>query len=187
MYLHQLTFSLKSNISNTQFVVLKNRVVLSSGGVVLVYGLNVNVSPDATYGRGRSHPWVHIPPQSLLLWVSQGEAKTMGKGFYVSKVVAIVGGVLAVGAVATIIALSIVYSQELNRNNENAPSPSDGVPTTQPTDVPTTEPSNELWDQYRLPPHLVPHTYHVQLWPRLTPDSTTGLYIFTGKAPSVKY
>lgn len=175
---------------------LKDRVLLSSGGGVLVYGRNVNVLPGATCVRGGAILGYIIPCQVLSLWVSQGEAKKMGKGLYISKVVVIVGGVLAVGAVATIIALSVVYSQELNRNNDRGPCPTDGgpsptndVPTTQPgthtqpTNVPTTsEPSNELWDQYRLPPNLVPNTYHVTLWPRLTPDATTGLYIFTGKA-----
>ncbi|XP_071403132.1 aminopeptidase N [Centroberyx affinis] len=36
------------------------------------------------------------------------------------------------------------------------------------------------WDSYRLPTTLVPDHYNVTLWPRLTPDPATGLYIFTG-------
>lgn len=133
--------------------------------------------------KGRRNPWLHIPPSNLRLFVSQCEAKKMGKGFYISKVVVVVGGIVAVGAVATIIALSVVYSQELAKNNENLPTiqPTDNTPTGPTTAVP----SNEPWDKYRLPKNLVPHSYKVTLWPRLTPDKTTGLYIFTGKASGV--
>uniref|UniRef100_A0A673L3E5 Alanyl (membrane) aminopeptidase b n=1 Tax=Sinocyclocheilus rhinocerous TaxID=307959 RepID=A0A673L3E5_9TELE len=67
----------------------------------------------------------------------------MGKGFYISKTVGIVGIVLAAGALAIIIALSVVYSQEKSKNNEN-----EVKPTT--TSVPTTEPSNEPWDQWSI-------------------------------------
>lgn len=145
--------------------------------------------------RGGANRRVHIPPQSLSLLVSRGEAEKMGKGFYISKVVGVVGGILAVGAVATIIALSVVYVQEKAKNNE--PPPTDGTQPTQPTAAtPATQPTDPTdptggttpdtthhpWNNYRLPKDLVPHTYHVTLWPRLTPDKDTGLYIFTGKA-----
>lgn len=151
--------------------------------------------------KGRRNPGLHIPPSNLRLFVSQGEAKKMGKGFYISKVVAVVGGIVAVGAVATIIALSVVYSQELAKNNEISPpiEPTDTQPPTEPTGGtptgptdgattagPTTAaPSNQPWDEYRLPKNLVPLSYAVTLWPRLTPDNATGLYIFTGKASGV--
>ncbi|KAM3609680.1 uncharacterized protein V6R79_018407 [Siganus canaliculatus] len=36
------------------------------------------------------------------------------------------------------------------------------------------------WDSYRLSTDLVPVDYNIALWPRLTPESDTGLYIFTG-------
>lgn len=174
-------------------MVLQNRVLLSSGGVVLVYRRGVNVSPGATCGRGGAIRGYIFPLGAFLFLVSHSEAKKMGKGFYISKVVGLVGGILAVGAVATIIALSVVYVQEKAKNNQNVPAPTNAIPTTQPTaetpatagtttTVPTTPaPSNEPWDQYRLPRHLVPHDYNVTLWPRLTPDKDTGLYIFTGK------
>ncbi|XP_026110203.1 aminopeptidase N-like [Carassius auratus] len=99
----------------------------------------------------------------------------MGKGFFISKTVGIAGIVLAAGALATIIALSVVYSQEKSKNNENEVKPTGAITTS----VPTTEPSNEPWDQWRLPQTLSPQTYNVTLWPRLQPDAT-GLYIFTG-------
>uniref|UniRef100_A0AAY4EEL8 Aminopeptidase n=1 Tax=Denticeps clupeoides TaxID=299321 RepID=A0AAY4EEL8_9TELE len=35
------------------------------------------------------------------------------------------------------------------------------------------------WDDHRLPPSLVPDSYHVTLWPRLHPDGH-GMFIFTG-------
>ncbi|XP_040894081.1 aminopeptidase N-like [Toxotes jaculatrix] len=38
------------------------------------------------------------------------------------------------------------------------------------------------WDRYRLPTALVPDYYNITLWPRLTRDPNTGLYIFTGKS-----
>uniref|UniRef100_A0A8C1HTT0 Aminopeptidase n=1 Tax=Cyprinus carpio carpio TaxID=630221 RepID=A0A8C1HTT0_CYPCA len=91
----------------------------------------------------------------------------MGKGFYISKTVGIVGIVLAAGALATITALPVACSQEKSKNNE--------VKSTDPTMAP----SNEPWDQWRLPQTLSPQTYNVTLWPRLQLD-TTGLYIFSG-------
>uniref|UniRef100_A0A3Q1EKQ9 Aminopeptidase n=1 Tax=Acanthochromis polyacanthus TaxID=80966 RepID=A0A3Q1EKQ9_9TELE len=36
------------------------------------------------------------------------------------------------------------------------------------------------WDSYRLPTDLVPEFYNITLWPRLSRDPNTGLYIFTG-------
>ncbi|XP_034540681.1 aminopeptidase Ey-like [Notolabrus celidotus] len=103
----------------------------------------------------------------------------MGKGFFLSKTTGIVCIILGVGAVATIIALSVVYSQEKAKNTEV--SPTDGGTTSKPP-VTTSAPSNLPWDKYRLPKSLVPHHYTVTLWPRLTPDPTTKLYIFTGES-----
>ncbi|XP_039470375.1 aminopeptidase Ey-like [Oreochromis aureus] len=93
----------------------------------------------------------------------------MGKGFFISKTVGILGIIIGVGALA-----SVVPSQERGKNTHR-----NGEPTiskrlaTSPT---------EPWDEYRLPKNLVPETYNVTLWPRLTPDPTTGLYIFLGKS-----
>ncbi|XP_008283094.1 aminopeptidase N-like [Stegastes partitus] len=96
----------------------------------------------------------------------------MGKGFYISKAVAIVCVVAAVAATAIIIALSVVYSQEKSKNLE------DPVATGEPV---TTTPSTpkDPWQFYRLPDTLAPSSYNVTLWPRLTPNAD-GLYIFTG-------
>lgn len=85
----------------------------------------------------------------------------MKKGCYISLPVAIVAAILSAGAIATIIALSVVYVQEKTKS----------YPV----------PFNDPWDKYRLPKSLVPESYNVTLWPRLTPNDTTGLYIFTGK------
>ncbi|KAL0968051.1 hypothetical protein UPYG_G00261660 [Umbra pygmaea] len=113
----------------------------------------------------------------------------MGGGFYVSKVVGVVGIVFGAGAVATIIALAVVYSEELSKSS-NAVGPTNGGSTvTAPgsssvkpgTIVPTTKPSNEQWDKYRLPDTLKPDHYNLTLWPRLKPNAE-GLYIFTGKS-----
>uniref|UniRef100_A0A3Q1H4G4 Alanyl (membrane) aminopeptidase b, tandem duplicate 1 n=1 Tax=Acanthochromis polyacanthus TaxID=80966 RepID=A0A3Q1H4G4_9TELE len=106
----------------------------------------------------------------------------MAKGFYISKVVGIVCGVVAVGAVATIIALSVVYSQEKAKNNDSNPPPvTETTPVPTVTGPTTAKPSNELWDKYRLPTNLVPIHYNVTLRPRLTPVSP-GKYIFTGES-----
>ncbi|KAM9764878.1 aminopeptidase Ey-like [Menidia menidia] len=100
----------------------------------------------------------------------------MGKGFYISKAVAGVCAVAAVGAVITIIALAVVYSQEKSKNVE--------PPTT--TAGPSTTPSTpkEPWQRYRLPDSLSPVSYNVTLWPRLTPNAE-DLYIFTGESTVV--
>uniref|UniRef100_A0A3P9Q6B5 Aminopeptidase n=1 Tax=Poecilia reticulata TaxID=8081 RepID=A0A3P9Q6B5_POERE len=104
----------------------------------------------------------------------------MAKGIFISKTLAIAGIVIGVAALSTIIALSVVYAQEKSKNNEASPTQGGGT-TSKPTTTPTTpSPSNEPWDKYRLPKTLVPSHYSVTLWPRLTPDPKTGLYIFTG-------
>ncbi|XP_068595934.1 aminopeptidase Ey-like [Brachionichthys hirsutus] len=38
------------------------------------------------------------------------------------------------------------------------------------------------WDRYRLSTDLVPDVYNITLWPRLSPEPITGLYIFTGQS-----
>ncbi|KAI1904521.1 hypothetical protein AGOR_G00006500 [Albula goreensis] len=102
----------------------------------------------------------------------------MGKGFYISKAVGIVGIVVGAGAVATIIALSVVYAQEKSKNEPIE----DGTVTTTTIKPSTTPaPSNEPWDKYRLPDTLVPDSYDVYLWPRLEKNQH-GLYIFTGNS-----
>ncbi|XP_034082999.1 aminopeptidase N-like isoform X2 [Gymnodraco acuticeps] len=102
----------------------------------------------------------------------------MGKGFFLSKPLGVGCMILGTGAVATIIALSVVYSQE-KAKNDNQVLPTDGGTTTKPPAT-TAAPSNEPWDKYRLPKSLLPQQYNVTLWPRLRPDPT-GLYIFTGE------
>lgn len=103
----------------------------------------------------------------------------MGKGFYISKAVAAVCVVAGIGAVATIIALSVVYAQEKSKNEETLPS----TPST--TILPTTPSTpKEPWQRYRLPDSLAPISYNVTLWPRLTPNAE-GLYIFSGHSKVV--
>uniref|UniRef100_A0A672QLP9 Aminopeptidase n=1 Tax=Sinocyclocheilus grahami TaxID=75366 RepID=A0A672QLP9_SINGR len=103
----------------------------------------------------------------------------MGKGFYISKPLGFVLFGLGVGAVLTIFALSVVYSQEKRKNEVNARDGTRMVTTAAPHS--TSAPSNEPWDKYRLPDTLLPAYYNVTLWPRLVPDEQ-GMYIFTGKS-----
>ncbi|XP_074210021.1 aminopeptidase N [Camelus bactrianus] len=104
----------------------------------------------------------------------------MGKGFYISKALGILGILLGVVAVATIIALSVVYAQEKNKNAECATvAPSTTPSTTPSTSSATTLDQSKPWNQYRLPTTLLPDSYNVKLRPYLTPNDK-GLYIFKG-------
>ncbi|XP_072519094.1 alanyl (membrane) aminopeptidase b, tandem duplicate 1 [Salminus brasiliensis] len=108
----------------------------------------------------------------------------MGKGFYISKTVGVVGIVLGAGAVATIIALSVVYSQEKTKNTPTTTGTGTTSSPSGTTAAPTTLPSNEPWDSYRLPDTLFPETYDITLWPRLVPVEP-DFYIFTGSSSVV--
>ena len=104
----------------------------------------------------------------------------MAKGFYISKALGILAILLGVAAVATIIALSVVYAQEKNKNAEHgtaAPTSSTGPTTTSATTLDQSKP----WNRYRLPTTLLPDSYRVTLRPYLTPNDN-GLYIFTGSS-----
>lgn len=109
----------------------------------------------------------------------------MAKGFYISKSLGILAILLGVAAMCTIIALSIVYAQEKNKNVENssqAPtSPATSPATTVATTVATTLDQSKPWNQYRLPQTLAPESYQVTLRPYLTPNEN-GLYIFKGSS-----
>lgn len=105
----------------------------------------------------------------------------MAKGFYISKTLGILGILLGVAAVCTIIALSVVYAQEKNRNVENsavAPTlPGSTSAITSTTAIDESKP----WNRYRLPKTLIPDSYQVTLRPYLTPNEQ-GLYIFKGNS-----
>nr|AVZ46159.1 Aminopeptidase N [Ichneumia albicauda] len=103
----------------------------------------------------------------------------MAKGFYISKPVGILAIILGVGAVSTIIALSVVYSQEKNRNAETSTAAPSTAPTTTTTATASTLDPTKPWNVYRLPKTLVPTSYKVTLRPFLNPNDQ-GLYIFTG-------
>ncbi|XP_068428480.1 aminopeptidase Ey-like isoform X2 [Clinocottus analis] len=124
----------------------------------------------------------------------------MGKGFFLSKAVAVTCVVAAIGAAATIIALSVVYAQEKSKNEaapQSTAGPSTAGPSTAgpstagpstagPSTAGPTTPSTpkEPWQRYRLPDSLAPVSYNVTLWPRLEPDAF-GLFIFTGHSTVV--
>ncbi|XP_061100577.1 aminopeptidase N-like [Conger conger] len=108
----------------------------------------------------------------------------MGKGFYISRSAGRVAFLLGAVAVLTIIALSIVYSQEKSKNAAANGGEGAGVTSPPPTSTPTLMPSNDPWDQYRLPDTLRPEYYNVTLWPRLSMDQN-GMFIFTGSSSVV--
>ncbi|CAH2274216.1 aminopeptidase N, partial [Pelobates cultripes] len=120
----------------------------------------------------------------------------MGKGFFVSKVVAVVGILFSIAAIATIIALAVVYAQEKDKNSnlskpseptsatpsrpENATS-SGSTHTAGTGSIISTTPSSEPWHKYRLPKTLQPYHYNVRLRPVLK-ENAEGLYVFHGKS-----
>ncbi|NXG43321.1 AMPN Aminopeptidase, partial [Psilopogon haemacephalus] len=101
----------------------------------------------------------------------------MAAGFFISKGVGIAAIVLGLGAVATIVALSVVYAQEKEKNKSPEPN---GTTTAAPT---TTAPNNP-WNRWRLPTALVPEYYEVTLQPFLKPKDNVS-YIFTGNSSVV--
>lgn len=111
----------------------------------------------------------------------------MAKGFYISKGVGVLGIVLGIAAICTIVALSVVYSQEKNKSSAGASTttaPPDASATT--TGRPATTLDQSVpWNRYRLPRSLVPDSYQVTLRPFLQPNEH-GLYVFTGSS-SVRF
>uniref|UniRef100_A0A7N5K9B6 Aminopeptidase n=1 Tax=Ailuropoda melanoleuca TaxID=9646 RepID=A0A7N5K9B6_AILME len=117
----------------------------------------------------------------------------MAKGFFISKALGIVGIVLGVGAVASIIALSVAYSQEKERADDALsklpPTTTATAVTASPTAARTTNLANtttpaahkDPWTHLRLPRSLVPTFYTISLQPFLEPNDQ-GLYIFRGNS-----
>ncbi|KAL2300876.1 hypothetical protein Nmel_013770 [Mimus melanotis] len=105
----------------------------------------------------------------------------MAAGFFISKTVGVVAIVLGVGAVATIIALSVVYAQEKNKGTSDMGTTTTASPNTTTTITPA---PNNSWNQWRLPDTLKPESYEVSLQPFLTPDAN-NMYIFKGNSSVV--
>ncbi|NWI98005.1 AMPN Aminopeptidase, partial [Pitta sordida] len=121
----------------------------------------------------------------------------MAGGFFISKSVGVVAIVLGLGAVATIIALSVVYAQEKNKGMDPGTGSTAGpatttaattatttTTTTATTTATTSAAPNNPWNRWRLPATLKPETYEVTLQPFLTPDEN-NLYIFKGNSSVV--
>ncbi|XP_072790070.1 aminopeptidase N [Taeniopygia guttata] len=137
----------------------------------------------------------------------------MAGGFFISKTVGIVAIVLGLGAVATIIALSVVYAQEKNKGVSDVGTSTTASPGTSTTASPgtsttarpgtsttarpgtsttarpggtntTTPAPNNPWNQWRLPATLKPEFYEVSLQPFLKPDAN-NMYIFKGNSSVV--
>ncbi|NXI05127.1 AMPN Aminopeptidase, partial [Pachycephala philippinensis] len=106
----------------------------------------------------------------------------MAGGFFISKPVGIVAIVLGLGAVATIIALSVVYAQEKNKGTSDVGTNSTVGPST--TTTTTTPAPNNPWNRWRLPTTLKPESYEVSLQPYLKPDAN-NMYIFKGNSSVV--
>ncbi|NXC97425.1 AMPN Aminopeptidase, partial [Certhia familiaris] len=108
----------------------------------------------------------------------------MAAGFFISKTVGIVAIVLGLGAVATIIALSVVYAQEKNKGTSDVGTSTTASPNITTTAGPTTPAPNNPWNRWRLPATLKPETYEVTLQPFLKPDAN-NMYIFKGSSSVV--
>ncbi|NXR54813.1 AMPN Aminopeptidase, partial [Hippolais icterina] len=111
----------------------------------------------------------------------------MAAGFFISKTVGIVAIVLGLGAVATIIALSVVYAQEKNKGTSDvgtSTTASPDITTTTTTSTSTTPAPNNPWNRWRLPTTLKPEFYEVSLQPFLKPDAN-NMYIFKGNSSVV--
>ncbi|NXY22077.1 AMPN Aminopeptidase, partial [Atrichornis clamosus] len=107
----------------------------------------------------------------------------MAAGFFISKSVGIVAIVLGLGAVATIIALSVVYAQEKNKGTSDPATNGTAGPSTTIT-ITTTAAPNNPWNRWRLPATLKPESYEVSLQPFLKPDAN-NMYIFKGNSSVV--
>ncbi|NXX83399.1 AMPN Aminopeptidase, partial [Urocolius indicus] len=106
----------------------------------------------------------------------------MAAGFFISKSVGVAAIVLALGAVATIVALSVVYAQEKNKNTSpDAADTTTAATTANAAGTSTSAASNELWNRWRLPTALKPELYEVTLRPFLTPQDN-AMYIFKGNS-----
>uniref|UniRef100_F6UV20 Aminopeptidase n=1 Tax=Monodelphis domestica TaxID=13616 RepID=F6UV20_MONDO len=106
----------------------------------------------------------------------------MAQGFFISKALGIVGILFAIASVSTIIALSVVYSQEKEKNLEASKTTPSAPITSAPTSsAPTTLDQSVPWNRYRLPKSLIPVHYKVTLKPNLTKDDQ-GLYTFWGQS-----
>ncbi|NWZ08140.1 AMPN Aminopeptidase, partial [Agelaius phoeniceus] len=106
----------------------------------------------------------------------------MAGGFFISKTVGIVAIVLGLGAVATIIALSVVYAQEKNKGISDVGTTTTASPGTSTST--TTPAPNNPWNRWRLPATLKPEFYEVSLQPFLKPDAN-NMYIFKGNSSVV--
>lgn len=100
-------------------------------------------------------------------------------GLYVSKAVVAICSFAAVAAVATIIALSVVYVQERSKN-EATTNPT-VTPDANSTTATTPSTPKEPWQRYRLPDSLAPVSYNVTLWPHMEPNEN-GTYVFLGNS-----
>ncbi|XP_022366845.1 aminopeptidase N isoform X1 [Enhydra lutris kenyoni] len=112
----------------------------------------------------------------------------MAKGFYISKALGILFIILGVAAACTIIALSVVYAQEKNKNTGSSADGSTASPMTPTaptatgsTTAATTLDQTKPWNRYRLPKALIPSSYNVTLRPYFTPNNDS-LYTFSGKS-----
>jgi len=114
----------------------------------------------------------------------------MGRGYYLSRITALAGLLLAAIALVTVVVLSVVYDHERSRNRGLAGDGAPGSEASSSSSSSTATPSSssapppgppEPWQRYRLPDTLAPVSYRVSLWPRLRPD-LRGLFVFTGNS-----
>lgn len=109
----------------------------------------------------------------------------MKKGVYVSKAAVAACLLITATAVAVIIALSVVYSQERSKSSPTrARGPTTSGPLSSPSKPSSPSMQEQPWQRYRLPDVLRPISYNVSLWPRLQPNREQ-MYVFTGNSTVV--
>uniref|UniRef100_A0A8C5M7X5 Aminopeptidase N n=1 Tax=Leptobrachium leishanense TaxID=445787 RepID=A0A8C5M7X5_9ANUR len=105
----------------------------------------------------------------------------MAKGFYISKVVGFVGIFFTLAAVATVIALAVLYAEEKAKKPEPTSTTTSGTSSSISPTITTPQTSDEPWTKYRLPDTFKPYHYDVRLKTDLQRNSQ-GLYVFYGKS-----
>lgn len=107
-------------------------------------------------------------------------------GFYLSRTSALLLAVLLAALLLALIVLAALYGRTMGSERGGQSDPEDSIIsniTESPFSftLPTKTPGPPgIWDHPRLPPHLYPVHYDLELWPRMEPDGE-GKYLMSGQ------